>query len=99
MNQGSNSIGKRNQGGVAMPQFESAIGPVWSNWGFRVWNLLLSRTEIIAHRYSTGEALRLGFQLQLGVPSDPGETWRANPNSAPLHEGRGFRHYVVTELE
>lgn len=81
-----------------MPQFESAIGPLWSNWGFKTWNLLLARDEIIALRYSTWETWKLGFHLQLGVPPDPGRVWRENPGSAPLHDGRGFRHYVVSEV-
>jgi hypothetical protein len=81
-----------------MSQFESAIGPLWSNWGLRTWNLLLARDEIIAQRYSTWETWKLAIRLHVGVPADPGGTWRENPGSAPLHDGRGFRHYVVSEL-
>src|SRR5258705_76485 len=81
-----------------MPQFENAIGPLWSNWGLRAWNLLLARDEIIAQRYSTLEVWKLATRQHLGAPGDPGGTWRDNPGSAPLHDGRGFRHYVVSEL-
>jgi len=82
-----------------MAQFESAIGPLWSNWGFKVWNLLLAKNEIIGQRYSTWETWKLAIHLQLGVPSDPGRVWRENPRSAPFNNGRGFRHYVVSEVE
>ena len=81
-----------------MPNFEKAIGPLWSNWGLRAWNLLLARDEIIAQRYSTLEAWKLALRQHLRVPGGPGEAWRENPGSAPLHDGRGFRHYVVSEL-
>src|SRR6267142_5840046 len=81
-----------------MPQFERAIGPLWSNWGLRTWNLLLAREEIIAQRYSRWESWKLAIRQHFGTPGDPGGMWRENPGSAPLHDGRGFRHYVVSEL-
>ena len=82
-----------------MPQFERAIGPLWTNWGIRAWTLLLAKDEFIAHRYTTWETWKLALGMQLGgLVADPGGGWRDEPASAPLHGGRGFRHYVVSEI-
>ena len=82
-----------------MPQFERAIGPLGSDRGFKTWNLLLARDEVVALMYSTGETWKLALHLQLGFPPDPGQAWRDNPGSAPFHERRRYRAYVVRELQ
>jgi len=81
-----------------MPQFERAIGPVWSNWGLRAWDLLFAKDEIIARRYSTWETWKLAARQHFEVPTDPGGTGLGSPGSSPLHGERGFRHYVVSGL-
>lgn len=56
----------------------TALGPVWSNNGTRIWSLLLAPDRIIAWPYSVVESFAFALHLRLKFWSrDPGAAFRS----------------------
>ena len=74
---------------------KQSIGPLWSNWGWKTWNLFLEPDQVVASPYSTWEALLLALHMQIGVPADPGAAAREGGRDLRSHQ----RFFPVSELE
>lgn len=74
---------------------QQSIGPLWTHWGCKAWNLFLEPHQIVAWPYTTWEMLLLALHTQLGVPADPGAVAREGHRSRREAE----RCLPVSELE
>lgn len=72
-----------------------AIGPLWSNWGWKTWNLILEPHQLTAWPYTTWETVRLAFSMQLGISADPG----AQVRDGIVDRRDGERLFPVSELQ
>ena len=72
-----------------------AIGPLWSKWGCKSWNLILEPQQVTAWPYTAWETVRLACHMQLGVPGDPGARMR----DGVVERRNGERVFPVSELE
>ena len=77
----------------------TALGPFSSNLGMKNWRLLLSETEIIAWPYNPGESTRLGFFIETGAVSDPGDLLETSDQFQNLLNRRSLRTYELRNVE
>lgn len=85
-------------------QILDSISPVFSDWGFKNWDLCFAMDGIVAVPRSLWISIRVGFFAGLGNPGAMRSAWSADAAPQgwrPLEDegATNWRRYLIEELE